>query len=305
MGTILMIIILILLVITIYLIYYIYSMRKKLMTISNQLEDIKNGNLDRRLYANQDDIISEIVYKINDIVVSDRNQLIKLKKMDQSYKQLITSLSHDIRTPLASLIGYLSALDIKNVEIEDEHEYIHVATKKAMQLNQYIGTLFEWLKLESGEMIYHIKRENINELTRVVLSDWINKFEKNQIKFSVEISTQPIFIEIDAQFYERILNNLFNNIVNHADANFISIKVEKSQDNVVIYIQDNGIGIKEKDLPHIFDRLYKSDDARNAFSNGLGLAIAKELTLGMNGIIDLKSRENEGTLFILTFQYMD
>ena len=283
------------------LLYYIYQTKRKLQEIVNVLDDIYSGNLDRRLIDNENTVTSNLVYKINEIVIKDKNKLLELNKAEKAYKKLVTSLSHDIRTPLSSLIGYLEVLEKNDTNFEEQQEFLHIAKEKALNLSTYIQSLFEWLKLESGEWSYDFKTENICELTRLLLADWIIKFEENNIDFNFDIPEEALYIVIDKNAFNRIINNLLANMIKHSHATKLIIQISDEINEVQITIIDNGIGIAEKDLPFIFDRLYKCDTSRTKNSNGLGLAIAKELTNALNGTIKANSYYNKGTTFILSF----
>ncbi len=245
--------------------------------------------------------IGSLVYKINEIVIKDKNKLAEFNKAEKAYKKLVTSLSHDIRTPLSTLIGYLEVLEKDTLSYEEQLKFIQIAKEKALNLSTYIQSLFEWLKLESGEWTYDLKKENICELTRLVLADWIMKFEENNIDFYFDIPEKALFILIDKNAYDRIINNLLANIFKHSHANKLVVQVTEEISEVQIIISDNGVGIDEKDLPLIFDRLYKCDTSRAENSNGLGLAITKELTIALNGTINVISSNGKGTTFILRF----
>lgn len=296
------VIIAVLCVIVIFQFIHIYNSQKQIKEISNVLDDISDGNLDRRLLANENSTISELVYKINDIVIHDKEKILEKDKSEKAYKKLITSLSHDIRTPLTSLIGYLEILENNAATEEERDKFLKIAKTKSLNLSDYIQTLFEWLKLESGEWIYNFEEENICELTRIFLADWIMRLEKNKILYKFDIPEISIYLLMDKNAFERIINNILSNILKHSRADYLEITLKQTTTkNVMIKIFDNGIGISNKDLPFIFDRLYKCDNSRTETSNGLGLAITKELISLANGSISASSEINNGTTFILEF----
>lgn len=287
--------------IIILLLHHNLSNKKKIQEIVKILDDIYSGNLDRRLVADENSEISSLVYKINEIVIKDKHKLSEFNKAEKAYKKLVTSLSHDIRTPLSTLIGYLEVLEKDTMSYEEQQKFIQIAKEKALNLSAYIQSLFEWLKLESGEWTYDFKEENICELTRLVLADWIIKFEGNNINFNFDIPEKALFILIDKNAYDRIINNLLANIFKHSHANKLVVQVTEEISEVQIAISDNGVGIDEAELPFIFDRLYKCGTSRTENSNGLGLAITKELTIAHNGTINVISGYGKGTTFKLRF----
>lgn len=291
--------VILLIIISLFQFLYMYSTKDKLKEISSILDEIMAGNLDRRLYATENDLYSDLVYKINDIVMQNRNRILELNRAEKSYKELVTSLSHDIRTPLTSIIGYLDVLENDTVSWAEQKQFLKTAKDKAISLSEYIQTLFDWLKLESGEWIYSFEKENMCELTRTILADWIIKLEKNNISFQFDIPEQAIYTFVDKKAYERIINNIISNIVKHSKADCLSFSLCSDDAQIMIQITDNGIGISENDLPHIFDRLYKCDNARTESSNGLGLAIVKELVCKLNGRVSVESGLGSGTIFHL------
>ena len=288
-------------VIIILLLHHNLSNKKKIQEIVKVLDDIYSGNLDRRLIADENSEMSSLVYKINEIVIKDKNKLSEFNKAEKAYKKLVTSLSHDIRTPLSALIGYLEVLEKDSMSYVEQLKFIRIAKEKALNLSDYIQSLFEWLKLESGEWTYDFVHENICELTRLILADWIIKLEESNIDFNFDIPEKALFILVDKNTYDRIINNLLANMIKHSHANKLVVKITEEISEVQITITDNGVGIDEKELPFIFDRLYKCDNSRTENSNGLGLAITKELTIALNGTINVISGYGKGTAFKLRF----
>lgn len=283
------------------LVNHLYQTRKKIKEIEQILDEIYLGNLDRRLIVHEHTEMSNLVYKINEIVIKDKNELLASNASKKAYKQLVTSLSHDIRTPLSSLVGYLEVLEKDDLSYAEQQRFLQIANEKAQYLSDYIQSLFAWLKLESGEWVYDFQTENICELTRLVLAEWIMKFEENKIDFHFDIPEKALYVNIDRNAYHRIINNLLANTIKHSHANRLIVKILAVQDEIQIAITDNGVGIEEKDVPFIFDRLYKCDTSRTENSNGLGLAIAKELITALDGTIVVDSCYGKGTTFNLKF----
>lgn len=162
----LFIVIALMLLIIMYLLFVLRRVRTQLALIKDALEDIKGGNLNRRILAGENDMTKTICYDINKIAVNSQAQLIRQRQSEQAYKRLMTSLSHDVKTPLASLVGYLEAVENKIVIGEEKDEYIHVAHEKAHYMKSFVENLFEWVKLDSGEQIFHFEKFDLNELSR-------------------------------------------------------------------------------------------------------------------------------------------
>ncbi len=155
----------------------------------------------------------------------------------------MTSLSHDVRTPLTTLIGYLDAAHKGIVNGKERDDYIETARRKAHDLKEYIDVLFDWFKLGSGEFSMNISTVDLTELTRNILIDWIPIFEDAQIDFVADIPEQPFRVQIDPDGYMRILNNLIQNVISHSQADKVEIALSGMEGNIKILLSDNGVGI--------------------------------------------------------------
>lgn len=301
----------------------VISINKKISQSNEVLDDIKKGNGNRKILSKDNDNFSEIIYKINEIVYLYEEKLTEFRKMENANNQLLTSLSHDIRTPLTSIIGYTDAIkkellkdglndkyDLQNV-IENNNtlennnvieNYIDIVREKSYSLKEYLDNVFDWFKLNSNEFYLDLKDTEITELSRNIIKSWIVIFEEKDIDFDIEIEEKEIICNLDQNAYARVINNIIQNSVEHSKTKKIQISIKESNRKIFITIKDFGVGIEPDDLEHIFDRLYKCDKARNKVGSGLGLYITKELVEKMNGCINVKSKVGEGTEFEIIFE---
>ena len=283
-----------------YLLTRLHRVRGQLFLIKDALTDIKAGNMNRRVLARESDMTKQICYDINEIAMSSQSRLIQQKQSEQAYKRLMTSLSHDVKTPLASLVGYLEAVESKMVTGAEQEEYIRVAAEKAHHLKEFVTTLFEWVKLDAGEQIFHFELCDLNELSRDIMADWVPLLESHNLAYEIEIPETEYMTRIDPTAYTRILNNLLQNILTHSAASQVSLTVTETEQQAQIVVADNGKGISASDLPHIFERMYQCDHSRSAKGNGLGLSIAKELVSVHKGNITAASVAEAGVTFTIT-----
>jgi signal transduction histidine kinase len=284
----------------IYLTTKIYRVKEQLSIIRDALEDIKQGNLNRRILTKKSDMTKTICYNINEIAVNDQARLIKLKQAEQAYKRLMTSLSHDVKTPLTSLVGYLEAIQEKIVTGEEKEKYIGVALDKAHHLKDFVESLFEWVKLDAKEQIFQFEICDLNEISRDILADWIPTLEDKQFAYEIDIPDAEYTLRLDCNAYTRMLNNLLQNALLHSEGDKIAVQILEDKKQAHISVTDNGKGISEKDLPHIFDRLYQCDESRSGNGNGLGLSIVQELVTVHGGTIQAGSSSDGGTTFTIT-----
>ena len=275
--------------------------KKKIRIIVESLIDIKHGNGNRRILVEPYDSFAPLIYEINEIVQAYEEKLASVEQAKEENKQLMTSLSHDIRTPLTTLIGYLDAVYKERIIGEEQKEYIEIAYRKACDLKEYIDILFDWFKLNSNEFSIQMQKVEVAELTRNILVDWIPIVEEKKLAYSFEIPDRPFWVKMDSDCYRRIVNNLIQNIIIHSKATSFALDLKCSGNFVTIVIKDNGIGISEEDLKHIFERLYKCDKGRLNKGSGLGLSIVQQLVIKMAGEINVESRVEHGSSFILKF----
>ena len=275
--------------------------RKQISDMTDALEDIRSGNGNRRILSESHELIAPLVYEMNEIVLSYETRLSAYRQTEETNRQLMTSLSHDVRTPLTTLIGYLDAVYKRTVEGKEREEYIETARRKAYDLKEYIDVLFDWFKLGSDEFLMEIETVELTEMTRNILSDWIPVLEDNQVGFTIEIPEKPFFTALDPNGYLRVVNNLIQNVLSHSHADRIKISLSGQDRNVKLVIADNGVGIDKEDLKYIFERLYKCDKSRSEKGSGLGLSIVQQLVTKMNGTITAQSAPDKGTVFTLTF----
>lgn len=287
------------LLVILYLAAKLHRVREQLALIKDALADIKAGNLNRRVLARENDMTKQICYDINEIALANQARFIQQKQADQSYKRLMTSLSHDVKTPLASLVGYLEAIENGMVVGEEKEEYLRVISDKAHRLKEFVISLFEWVKLDAKEQVFHFELSDLNELTRSIIADWVPTLENSRLEYEIEIPENEWSARIDANAFTRILNNLFQNIMVHSAATYIKLSVKEDTQRAIISLTDNGKGISTKDLPHIFERMYQCDHSRSANGNGLGLSITKELVNAHKGTISAASSPGLGTTFTI------
>lgn len=288
------------LLIVVFLIAKLRHIKEQLALIKDALDDIKCGNLNRRVLAKESDMTKQICYDINEIALCNQTRLIQHRQAEQAYKRLMSSLSHDVKTPLASLVGYLEAIESGIVTGEEKDEYIRVAFDKAQHLKYFMESLFEWVKLDAGEQIFHFEQFDFNELSRNIMTDWILILENSGFEYEIDIPETEYIMQIDPNAYTRILNNLLQNVITHSKGDKVVVSISEDEEQVQITVKDNGKGISSDDLPHIFERMYQCDHSRSGKGNGLGLSIAKELVSAHKGKIIAASTPGTGTAFTIS-----
>lgn len=275
---------------------YLLHIRKQLAGWLEFLKNLPQAPM-RNSFVKGNRLLAELNFELNTILAKSRGQFVKLQQAENASHQLLTDLSHDVRTPLASLIGYLESLDSQCAK--NQEEYIHVAYRKALDLKELTDMLFEWFKLASDEQRYMMETYDINELTREVIIVHVPLLGKKQISVSADIPEDEWFVSLDKMAYARIIGNLFSNAIKHGKCSLIEIVVKRQEEDVSVFVSNNGFAIPEKELPFLFERLYKCDSSRSESGNGLGLAIVRELVTAMSGDITVKSIPGGKTTFCI------
>ncbi|SHL02815.1 Signal transduction histidine kinase [Anaerocolumna jejuensis DSM 15929] len=277
------------------------GVKRQLRDMTDALNDIWAGNGNRKILAADNELTAELSFKMNEIVYAYEEQLSQLRAADETNRQLMTSLSHDVRTPLTTLLGYLDAVHRGVVTGKERENYLEIARRKAHDLKEYIDILFDWFKLNSSEFSLSIEQVELSELTRNILKDWIPIFEEKKLNYEIELPDKPLLTKVDLDGYARIINNLVQNVMNHSQASQIKIEMSQTESDIKIFVEDNGIGIEKSDLQHIFERLYKCDKGRSNKGSGLGLAIVGQMVEKMNGRITVQSEPDKYTIFTVFF----
>lgn len=275
----------------------LFQIWKQIKEINEILDEVQNGNMDRRLVIHRNSLLADTCYKINEIVMKTKEQLIISERGAIRNDKLMTCLSHDIRTPLTSIIGYLDAIHYQLIHGKNSTVSIETAREKAYVLKQYIDELFQWFKLHSKDEKANLKQIEIVEELRTIYAGWIEAFENRHISYDFRTEKEEIYAMADKLFLERIINNLIKNAWEHSNAAKIWIEVSVVENYVQMKVMDNGKGISAEDIPYVFERLYQEENSRSRVGGGLGLAITKELVLLQNGKIFVQSAKNHGTTF--------
>ena len=279
----------------------LHRTRQKLAEIERAVADIRSGNGCRRILARPGEPAAALVYEINDIVQNYEGRLAALQTAQEANRQLMTSLSHDVRTPLTTLIGALDAAHRGLLTGQAREESLDAARRKAHELKDYVDALFDWFKLNSGEFSLQPRPVEAVELTRNFLADWVPLWEEQGMNYRLQIPEGPFRAARDPDAYRRILNNLLQNALTHSRAQCTSVTLTARDGALEVQVADDGVGIPAEALPHIFERLYKGDASRGSRGSGLGLSIARQLALCMGGSLTAASTPGKGAVFTLQF----
>ncbi len=254
--------------------------------ISQKVDDISGGNLDTFINLKGNDELTSLAGNINYMAYSLKERSEYEDKVERSKRELITNMSHDLRSPLTSIIGYLNLIkDSKNESRKEIKEYAEVSYNKAIQLKELTERLFEYSKITSEKMIVEKQNIDVNLLINQIKEEYAYIIRFNKLNLKTEIKNEKLEIFADPLLIVRLFENLIMNAVKYAKkpGDFL-IETDFDKDFVFIRFKNK---IKDKfkpeDLNRIFERMYIKDEARQeGKSTGLGLAISKEI-VEMNG----------------------
>lgn len=279
-----------------------YYFGRDVKKIIRTARDIRAGNFNLRfrLLTTRRDM-QGLGGEINRLADFFQAALERTKFLEEERGRMISNISHDLRTPLTSLLGYIDALRNDETLAEDEKKtFLRIAAEKGNDLLGLIQGFFELARLEEETDEIVLQNIDLAELTRVVMLDFYPEFIKLSISPTVSIPEKPVYVKANTDYLRRVLNNLITNALRYGqDGKEIGITVRIKEGQAFVDIWDKGKGIPQKDLPHVFERLYTVEPSRNPTlrGSGLGLTIAKNLIEKQGGQISAESIPGEKTVF--------
>ncbi len=277
----------------------IWFITRKLNVIIHGIQQFQSGNLSSRIPVKSNNELDKIGLVFNEMAATISNNIQELKDTDEFRKELISNVSHDLRTPIASIQGYAETLLIKkdNIDSKEQIKYLEIIYSSCERLKKLVGELFELSKLQTNQVKLNPEPFSIAEL----VSDIANKFRIISQKKGISINTfipkdNPI-VKADIILIDRVLQNIIDNAIKFCrEGDYINIDIHRLDTaEVEIKISDSGEGIHQDELPYIFERYYKGK--KYSESTGLGLAIVKKIIDLHNSHIHVFSQSGKGTSF--------
>ncbi|SFD15314.1 sensor histidine kinase [Clostridium uliginosum] len=266
----------------IFLFVVLYNVKRQIKNILSQIKEINSGDLNNISVSLVNNDVIELAAEINRIINTKDELRIEVLKSEKNLKESIANISHDFRTPLTSIIGYIQLLGRSKLD-EKQRGYLEITQNKSYELKNLADDFFELSVLESSEVTPIFTRINVENLLSYVILENIKMIEDANLNLEVNISHKPVFIYADEAMLKRIMQNLISNAVKYSKKDFIITLEEKDQVRIKV---KNSIDDEENiDTEKLFERFYKCDKARSKKGTGLGLAIVKLLTEKMNGTV--------------------
>jgi signal transduction histidine kinase len=248
------------------------------------------------------DEIDRLTLSFHDMARQIAAQVEDLKETDRMRRELVANVSHDLRTPLASLQGYLETLMLKKDSLspQEQFEYVEIAARHSRRLGKLVSELFELARLDSTDTMPERELFSLAELVQDVLQKFELRARDAGVRLDVRLDAKVPFVYANIGLIERVLENLLDNALRHTPTGGkVSLTLLPGDHTVTVSVSDTGSGIAEQDLPHIFERFYRPDtpEVRNSDGAGLGLAIARRILELHGGHIEAASQQRAGTTF--------
>lgn len=293
---------LLLLFVCILLFFRHWQINRQLAKVSARIEEIRQGDINQRIrIPTTRKSMVRLGSSINRLIGEFQQNMEMVHLLESERKKMITHLSHDLRTPLTAILGYVEMMQHDKTLTEAAREdYLQIISAKGMKLETLISHFFELSKLEADTEPLPLTRVNMIDKIQEALLSFYHSFQRLQITPQLHCPERPVYVLGNGQSIERIVNNLLSNSLRYgANGGVIGISVREENDFVWVDVWDHGHGISEEDIPHIFERLYTGRASRNGAQqgNGLGLTIAKKLVEKQNGTIFATSVPNKRTTF--------
>lgn len=276
------------------------GLQGQLREISRKLGEIIEQDTDESIMVFTDNsVLTALAAQINCLLDSSRKTKAEYRRAAISSKKMLSNISHDIKTPMTVILGYL---EIMRLDGRNNNEMVEKAEQKGKQVMELINQFFTLAKLESGDMDIEVSKINISEICRENILDFYEILSKQDFQVDIDIPKEEVFALGDTDAVRRILFNLISNSVRYgAEGKYLGIRLGVRDRFVYIDIIDKGRGIEKAFADTVFERLFTMEDSRNrdVQGNGLGLTIARGLARQLGGDIILESEPYVKTLFTL------
>lgn len=289
-------IIIILIIVIIILLAYLFLYRNEIKHISKEIDIIKDLNSNTLIHSKYNlKIINNLIYKINNLLTESKNIKIDYGNKNKSLMKMMTNISHDLRTPLTSALGYIDIILKSDLSEEEKKKDLITIEKRLRRLEELISSFFEFSKIISTNKQPVLEKINLTSVLEESVIVFYDDYKKNNREILLDCNQRKIIINSNKMLLTRIFENLIGNAYKHSNSD-LSIKVEI--ENKVKIIFSNELLDNDVDIDRIFDEFYTVDISRTKEGTGLGLAIAKEFTKQLNGNIYAEKHNNQLKIII-------
>ena len=271
---------------------HLLFIKKEIKNILNQLKNYNIRKTEKKIDITLlDKDIEKMTIEINNLIDLHALSNIEKKSAERELKQAIANISHDLRTPLTSILGYIQLIEKPEVTDEERKEYLAIAKDRAKRLQILLNDFFELSVIESVDHSLKLGKLGLNSIVEEIVINLYDKFNEQQIVPSIKIPQEQMNIIGDESAIKRVIENLVINAIRYSDGN-VSITLERNNTKINLTISNDVKDITEKDVELFFNRFYTADQTRSGKGTGLGLSIAKALMDKMNGKLSAELKDS-------------
>ncbi|MBO5349352.1 MAG: HAMP domain-containing histidine kinase [Clostridia bacterium] len=288
-------IIIILIVIIIILLTYLFLYHNELKNISKEIDYIKNMDSNTLIHSKYNlKNINNLIQKINNLVTESKDIKTDYSNKNKALMKMMTNISHDLRTPLTSALGYIDIILKSDMSEEEKKKDLITIEKRLKRLEELISSFFEFSKIITTNKTPELEKVNLNSVLEESIIFFYNDYKKSNREILLECEQRKIIINSNRMLLTRIFENLIGNAYKHSNSD-LNIKVEIKDRIKIVF--GNELLNNDIDIDRIFDEFYTVDISRTKQGTGLGLAIAKEFTKQLGG--NIYAEKNEEILKII------
>lgn len=281
----------------IFLVLYIL-LKKNIKHINSQLNKINNTETNARLVTlSSDKDINKLAININKAIDEKKKTEAEYKKFDRELRQAIANVSHDLRTPLTSISGYMQLINDDTIKYEEKKQYIEIIKKRADSLKLLISGFYDLSRLDSNEFDLKLRSVNLSNVLCDIIASFYNDFTNIALEPCIDIDENTGNIIGDENAIRRVFSNLIQNMLRYGKKDAV-ISLKKNEGYIETIFKNDADGLKPCDASHLFERFFTADRARNGQGTGLGLAITKRLVEKMGHIISLEFKDDKLSIII-------
>ncbi len=282
--------------------YITVRMTKPVVEMNNAVKRFTKGDYDARVKVRGSDEVGQLGKSFNDMADEINN-------LEQSRRSFVANVSHELRSPLTSMRGFLEAIEDGTIPPEEQQHYLQIVIAENKRMSSMVNDLLDLARIESGQTVFKPERFDVHDLIVRTLLTFEARITTKELDVNVDFPQDRMFVWADQNQIAQVIRNLVDNAIKFTpDHGRLAVSTSANRRMVVVRIQDSGQGIAQEDVPHVFDRFYKGEKAHTptgVASTGLGLSIVKRIIEQHGQSIYVESRLGKGAAFIFTLKRCD
>ncbi|GIP26549.1 two-component sensor histidine kinase [Paenibacillus sp. J23TS9] len=278
-----------------------WLLRRSTKRATDQMRHILSDSVTNRhtyLYS-PDKRLEALLVEVNRLLTARQTDRILHERKEREFRRQIANITHDLRTPLTSMLGYIELLQEEHLTVEEAKEYLIVVEKRAKALRSLICSFYDLSRIEAGDYPIMLQKIDLQALLKRALADHYSEIIDSGIQVNLDLTDTNCFVIADEESVMRIYMNVLQNVLKHGQRSLLVFQGVR-EDALVTLISNETISLQEEDVPYLFERSFTGDRARTEHNSGLGLAVVKGLMEQMGGRVHV---EYHASLFTLCLEW--